>query len=80
MRIEPLRNHAEVLSTLVRWFETEWAPYYGPAGPGSARDDLSAAIDSNAGALPETFVALDDAGAVRGPRHCAHLRFRPTRA
>ena len=42
LRIEPLAQHRDALSTLATWFEREWPSYYGPAGPGDARADLEA--------------------------------------
>lgn len=40
LRIAYLADHPEVLPVLKGWFETEWAAYYGPNGPGDAEGDL----------------------------------------
>lgn len=40
LRIAYLADHPEELPRLRAWFETEWAEWYGPGGPGSADDDL----------------------------------------
>jgi GNAT superfamily N-acetyltransferase len=42
LRIERLSDHPEAIATLTRWFESEWASYYGPDGPGDAASDLEA--------------------------------------
>lgn len=41
---------------LARWFVEEWAPWYGPDGPGDAESDLAAC--RSRGALPICLVAL----------------------
>jgi GNAT superfamily N-acetyltransferase len=41
LRIGYLADHPEVMPVLREWFETEWADYYGPGGPGDARNDLA---------------------------------------
>ncbi len=56
LRIEYLADCPEVLSQLEKWFLQEWAPYYGPDGPGDAADDLRSSC--NRRALPITLVAL----------------------
>lgn len=35
-----LADHPEAIPLLRTWFEREWAPYYGPEGPGDAERDL----------------------------------------
>jgi GNAT superfamily N-acetyltransferase len=42
VRISYLADHPEARPVLKRWFETEWADYYGPTGPGDAEQDLVA--------------------------------------
>ncbi|MGH9794559.1 MAG: GNAT family N-acetyltransferase [Candidatus Acidiferrales bacterium] len=42
MRIAYLADHPEAVPVLKEWFETEWADYYGPTGPGDAEQDLIA--------------------------------------
>jgi GNAT superfamily N-acetyltransferase len=42
LRISYLADHPEAVPVLKEWFETEWADYYGPAGPGDAENDLIA--------------------------------------
>jgi len=42
LRIEYLVDHPEAIPVLQVWFETEWAAYYGPGGPGNAEQDLMA--------------------------------------
>lgn len=41
LRIELLADHREALPRLHEWFATEWAPWYGPDGPGDAAADLA---------------------------------------
>lgn len=55
---------AETAAELVRRFEAEWAPYYGPGGPGDAARDIAACADKDA--LPICLVALDPDGTVVG--------------
>jgi len=40
MTVEPLAEHKDVIPTLVKWYESEWEPYYGSNGPGDAQSDL----------------------------------------
>lgn len=56
VRIGYLADHPEALSQLETLFRNEWAAYYGPAGPGNARQDLVAY--SNRGQLPVGVVAF----------------------
>ncbi|MET0355165.1 MAG: GNAT family N-acetyltransferase [Cellvibrio sp.] len=51
-----LADHQEALPTLEHLFESEWAAYYGPTGPGDAQQDLLAY--SNHGQLPVGVVAF----------------------
>lgn len=50
----------DAIPTLVRSFNREWEPYYGPSGPGDAERDLTACCQR--GALPLALVALDAGG------------------
>ncbi len=63
LRIEYLADAPEVLSQLQEWFLREWAPYYGPDGPGDAAHDLRSSC--NRRALPITLIAF------RGDELCA---------
>lgn len=54
-RIELLVDHPDALAPLTTWFETEWASYYGPEGPGHAAHDLADCC--NRTALPVGLVA-----------------------
>lgn len=54
--IVPLAAARDHIPTLVRWFEAEWAPWYGPNGHGDARHDLDRAA-RHAG-LPYALIAL----------------------
>ena len=56
VRIGYLVDHPEALPTLEQLFQSEWATYYGAAGPGNARQDLVAY--SNRGQLPVGVVAF----------------------
>ena len=56
VRIGYLVDHPEALPTLERLFQSEWAAYYGAAGPGNAHQDLVAY--SNRGRLPVGLVAF----------------------
>jgi GNAT superfamily N-acetyltransferase len=40
LRIAHLADHPEAIPVMRRWFEVEWAAYYGPGGPGDAEQDL----------------------------------------
>ncbi len=53
-----LADHAGFVDRLARWYEREWAPYYGQHGPGDARADLVSRC--NRKQLPIGFVALGD--------------------
>ena len=55
LEIAPLADHTEVIPVLKQWFETEWASFYGPTGPGNAEKDLLAY--SGRGKLPTGVVA-----------------------
>lgn len=55
-RIGFLADHPEALPVFERLFQTEWASYYGPGGPGNARQDLLAY--SNRSRLPVGLVAF----------------------
>jgi GNAT superfamily N-acetyltransferase len=56
VRIGYLADHPEALPSLERLFQSEWAAYYGAAGPGNAHQDLAAC--SNRGRLPVAVVAF----------------------
>lgn len=56
LRISYLADHPEALPVLKKWFETEWADYYGPPGPGDAQQDLIAY--SSRETLPVGLVAF----------------------
>ena len=58
LQIELLADHIEAIPTLKRWFELEWAPYYGPNGPGDAQKDI--ADSCNRDKLPVSLVAISD--------------------
>jgi GNAT superfamily N-acetyltransferase len=58
LRIRRLADHPEALPTLREWFESEWADYYGPTGPGDAEQDLIAY--SSRERLPVGLVAFND--------------------
>jgi GNAT superfamily N-acetyltransferase len=42
LRISNLADHPEAIPVIRKWFEMEWAAYYGPGGPGDAEQDLLA--------------------------------------
>lgn len=56
--IEPLADHPEAIPVLKDWFEQEWAPYYGPEGPGDAGRELRESCKRDE--LPLTLVAFSD--------------------
>jgi GNAT superfamily N-acetyltransferase len=56
VRIGYLVDHPEALPGLERLFQSEWAAYYGAAGPGNARQDL--VTYSNRSQLPVAVVAF----------------------
>ena len=51
-----LANHPETLPVLESWFKSEWPDWYGPSGPGNARQDLRAY--STRGSLPVGLVGF----------------------
>ncbi len=55
-QIELLADHPEAIPALIDWFEREWAPYYGPTGPGDAEHDLRHCC--NREELPMAWVAI----------------------
>jgi len=57
-KVELLVDHPEALSSLRELFEREWAPYYGPDGPGHATTDLLESC--NREELPIAVVAILD--------------------
>lgn len=80
LRIEHLADHPEVLPVLKEWFETEWASYYGPGGPGDARGDLLAY--ANRTELPVGLVAffedeLCGVAALKSESIATHLHLGP---
>lgn len=58
MNIALLADHTELIDELAARYESEWAPYYGEAGPGDARADLTARC--NRDRLPIGLVAFED--------------------
>ena len=58
VQIELLADHPEAIPILQDWFEREWAPYYGPEGPGVAINDLRDSC--NRDDLPISLVAILD--------------------
>jgi GNAT superfamily N-acetyltransferase len=58
LRIANLADHPEAIPVIRAWFETEWAAYYGPGGPGDAEQDLLAY--SSRGTLPVGLIAFYD--------------------
>ena len=64
IRIVHLCDAPEAAATLARWFVEEWAPWYGPDGPGDADGDLAECRSRDA--LPLCLVALDRDDAVLG--------------
>ena len=63
-RIVHLTNMPDAMTTLVRWFAEEWAPWYGLDGPGDAEEDLKACRSRNK--LPICLVALNEEDDVLG--------------
>ena len=57
LRIVHLVEAPETVPTLAQWFVEEWAPYYGPDGPGVAEDDLLACC--NRDEIPIALVVID---------------------
>jgi GNAT superfamily N-acetyltransferase len=58
LRIAHLADYPEAIPVIRRWFEMEWAAYYGPDGPGDAEQDLLAY--ASRGTLPVGLIAFDD--------------------
>jgi GNAT superfamily N-acetyltransferase len=59
-----------VAPLLRRWFEEEWAPWYGADGPGDAAQDLAACRSRDA--LPICLVALGGDGDLLGTAALKH--------
>lgn len=55
-----LADRPDLIPVLSEWFAGVWAPYYGPMGPGDAKQDLRACAQKKA--LPVGLVALGGAG------------------
>ncbi|MDP6805969.1 MAG: GNAT family N-acetyltransferase [Rhodospirillales bacterium] len=64
VRIVHLADTPGASATLARWFEDEWAPWYGPEGPGDAARDL--ALCRHRDELPICLVALGAGDQVMG--------------
>ena len=58
LRISNLADHPEAIPGIRRWFEIEWAAYYGPGGPGDAEQDLLAY--SSHEKVPVGLIAFQD--------------------
>jgi GNAT superfamily N-acetyltransferase len=58
LRIAHLADYPEAIPVIRRWFELEWAAYYGPGGPGDAEQDLLAY--ASRGTLPVGLIAFYD--------------------
>ena len=58
LQIELLADHLEAIPILKEWFEREWAPYYGPDGPGNAHKDLHDSCSRDK--LPIALVSISD--------------------
>lgn len=58
IQVDLLADHPEAIPVLKDWFEQEWAPYYGPDGPGNAQKDLKNSCNHDE--LPIAMVAISD--------------------
>jgi GNAT superfamily N-acetyltransferase len=58
LRIAHLADYPEAIPVIRRWFELEWAAYYGLGGPGDAEQDLLAY--ASRGGLPVGLIAFYD--------------------
>lgn len=56
--ITALGNAPAVMETLEAWFVDEWPGWYGPDGPGDARQDLEKCLQPGT-RLPRCLVALE---------------------
>lgn len=59
LTVEPLARHRDALPILAEWMLAEWAPWYGPDGPGDAMADLERYASSETD-LPVGLVAYRD--------------------
>ena len=66
LRLAHLADHPQHQPELRRWFETEWADYYGPQGPGDAAADLAAFAQRER--LPLALIALRGTSCAASPR------------
>ncbi len=60
VRVVSLCDRPDLVPELVRWFESEWAPYYGSDGPGVGTAERDIRNCCNRNALPLALVALED--------------------
>ena len=58
LQIELLADHPEAIPILKKWFEREWAQYYGPDGPGNTNKDLQDSCSRDE--LPIALVAISN--------------------
>lgn len=58
MTIELLSEHMDVIPTLVKWYMSEWGPYYGINGPGNAQRDLMSRCKTDT--TPLGLVAIEN--------------------
>lgn len=59
LNIVLLSERPDLIPALAAWFESEWPPYYGPSGPGSATGDLHRSAGHD---LPLCLVAVTESG------------------
>ncbi len=57
MVIELISDHVELIPSLADWYQSEWEPYYGTAGPGDARADLDSRCNQDM--IPIGLVAIE---------------------
>lgn len=66
VRVVSLCDRLELIPELARWFEAEWAPYYGPDGPGAGTAEQDIRTCCNRHTLPLALVALEDGDRLAG--------------
>lgn len=64
LRITHLADMQAAIPALAELFVAEWGPYYGPAGPGDAEEDLRSCC--NRDEIPLALVALDTSQNILG--------------
>lgn len=64
IHIVHLKDNLSAIPILTQWFIEEWAPWYGPEGPGDAKQDLEECCRQEG--LPICLIAFNESKTVLG--------------